>query len=437
MRWIAESILVGVLIATASRGAEAAPAAAAAASGDGAPSTCLASAHGAVPSATRYSTSALQAAINACSSTCGTVVVDAPGAYLTASLLLTGCVRLHLPPGVTLLAGAARGDYAATQPDWYLLQFRNCSGCALSGGGAVDGRARLWVLQEPEMQQTGHASGFLSNQGLQRVAVAAGGRQLAGERRCVPSRGGLQPPRMPRKAVRNWRDASCSKPEECRSAVGVWRVLPRTAAGGRLAALAGYQAVLKRCHPICPIQASPRRRGGLAACGHHWSAADRSAGCAAVERRVHSAPPRGAARGQATAVTLQPLPSAPYCRPRLLVPARPAEQPRAHRGGDDPRRLGHPKQRRWACCGCFGFRGELTGGIMHRPGACAPPVMQGAPARAAPTSDPSPPRTGIDVDGSRHVSISAADVDTADDAICLKATSPGHPLLHVVVRDCR
>ena len=44
---------------------------------------------------------------------------------------------------------------------------------------------------------------------------------------------------------------------------------------------------------------------------------------------------------------------------------------------------------------------------------------------------------GIDVDSSSHVSISHADVDTADDAICLKTTSPGHPLEHVTVSDCR
>lgn len=36
---------------------------------------------------------------------CGTVVMDVPGAYLTASLLLTGCVHLRLPENVTLLAG--------------------------------------------------------------------------------------------------------------------------------------------------------------------------------------------------------------------------------------------------------------------------------------------------------------------------------------------
>lgn len=36
---------------------------------------------------------------------CGTVVVDLPGAYLTAALRLTDCVHLQLPAGVTLLAG--------------------------------------------------------------------------------------------------------------------------------------------------------------------------------------------------------------------------------------------------------------------------------------------------------------------------------------------
>ena len=41
------------------------------------------------------------------------------------------------------------------------------------------------------------------------------------------------------------------------------------------------------------------------------------------------------------------------------------------------------------------------------------------------------------MDSSRHVSITHADVDTADDAICLKTTSPGHPLEHVTVSDCR
>lgn len=33
------------------------------------------------------------------------MVVDLPGAYLTAALRLTGCVHLQLPQGVKLLAG--------------------------------------------------------------------------------------------------------------------------------------------------------------------------------------------------------------------------------------------------------------------------------------------------------------------------------------------
>lgn len=71
-----------------------------------------------------------------------------------------------------------REDYGAAQPDWYLLRFHNCTGCSLSGGGRVDGRAQHWVLPE-----------------ARRAAGVAG----AG-----------------RKAVRNWGDPSCAKTEECR-----------------------------------------------------------------------------------------------------------------------------------------------------------------------------------------------------------------------------
>lgn len=233
-------LMLGLLLAAASRH-PLAGAAAVTPSGLGAtlaqtPPTCLASAHGAVPSRTRYSTAALQAAIDACSSACGTVVVDAPGAYLTASLLLSGCVRLHLPAGVSLLAGTARGDYGPSQPDWYLLHFRNCSGCALSGGGAVDGRARLWVLPQqtqsvfqlqehegqPESQQAWDVGSILPCPQQQHASSKGGGRRLAGERRGSAALGGLPPPCTPRKTVRNWRDASCPKPEECRRVLVSW-----------------------------------------------------------------------------------------------------------------------------------------------------------------------------------------------------------------------
>ena len=101
----------------------------------------------------------------------------------------------HSPP-----AALQREDYGATQPDWYLLLFHNCSGCSLSGGGTVDGRARLWVL--PQQEQHGQL--------LEGV-----GRQLQHVEEHLPSQG---PVLLPRKAVSNWADPSCPKPEECRCA---------------------------------------------------------------------------------------------------------------------------------------------------------------------------------------------------------------------------
>ena len=65
---------------------------------------CRTSSHGALPGPT-YATAGLQAAINACHSDCGIVLVDRPGTYLSAALTLGGCVHLEVPAGVTLLAG--------------------------------------------------------------------------------------------------------------------------------------------------------------------------------------------------------------------------------------------------------------------------------------------------------------------------------------------
>ncbi|EFN59558.1 hypothetical protein CHLNCDRAFT_8203, partial [Chlorella variabilis] len=230
--------------------------------------TCATSAHGAHPSASRYSTAALQAAIDACSASCGTVVVDVPGAYLTASLLLSGCVHLHLPAGVTLLAGTRRRDYGPTQPDWYLLRFANCTGCRLSGGGTVDGRARLWV--EP-----------------------AGGE------------------RHPRHE------------EE--------------------------QQQQQRCLPA-------------------------------------------------------------WCRPRLVGVVDSADV-------------------------------SITGVTLTDPVYWCLHVLRSGGVRISGVRIRGdwdiPNNDGIDVDGSRHVSISHADVDTADDTVCLKTTAAGFPLEHVSVTDCR
>lgn len=99
----------------------------------------------------------------------------------------------HRPPTGLL----QRQDYPGGQPDWYLLRFRNCTGCSLSGGGTLDGGGRRWVLPQARRQQ----------QRKERVPAPGGWAQ-----------GRRQDADAPRKAVRNWRDPSCRRAEECRCA---------------------------------------------------------------------------------------------------------------------------------------------------------------------------------------------------------------------------
>lgn len=71
---------------------------------------------------------------------------DQPGNYTTGSIHIRGeGVHVHIPAGVNILAGIDRSDYPGPQSAWYLLHFHNCTGCGASGGGAIDGRARLYV----------------------------------------------------------------------------------------------------------------------------------------------------------------------------------------------------------------------------------------------------------------------------------------------------
>lgn len=74
------------------------------------PKRCLTSQFGVHPSETWYATDGLQTALDYCKPTCGTVVIDEPGVYLTGALKLSGCVHLEVPQGVTLLAGDQVGS---------------------------------------------------------------------------------------------------------------------------------------------------------------------------------------------------------------------------------------------------------------------------------------------------------------------------------------
>jgi hypothetical protein len=103
--------------------------AAAGAAADTPTKVCRTSAHGAKPSASRYATQQLQAAIDECGGdSCGRVVVDRPGAYLTASLRLSGCVHLELPASVTLLAGSqVRNAVQPATPVMWLIRHAQLS----------------------------------------------------------------------------------------------------------------------------------------------------------------------------------------------------------------------------------------------------------------------------------------------------------------------
>ncbi|KAK9785683.1 hypothetical protein WJX73_005592 [Symbiochloris irregularis] len=95
--------------------------------------------------------------------------------YLTATIVLSGSVNVYLPADSSIIAGTQREDFGSVQADWYLLRFDRCKNCSVSGGGTLDMRGRLWVT-------------------------------------------GLVPGRW-MKTVRNFQDASCKNPNECRPRV--------------------------------------------------------------------------------------------------------------------------------------------------------------------------------------------------------------------------
>ena len=140
------------------------------------------------------------------------------------------------------------------------------------------------------------------------------------------------------------------------------------------------------------------------------------------------------------------------CRPGVLGVPCVSERASGHQRGHHPRRPRHPQQR-WSVAGSSCY-------LLRRGPACrscsdaapAPPRRKQAcscqqqgmahlllrlPTSSRRTSrPPSPIRpacgAGIDVDGSRYVTIRDVDIDTADDAICIKSTGKW-PTAHVTV----
>ncbi len=106
-----------------------------------APPLCPARAHGAVGDGVTLDTVALQAAIDACAGTGGTVVLEA-GTYLSGSLVLKGGFTFRVAEGATLLGSTREADY----PTGHLLYSEGASDLVLEGPGTIDGNGKPWWL---------------------------------------------------------------------------------------------------------------------------------------------------------------------------------------------------------------------------------------------------------------------------------------------------
>jgi len=108
---------------------------------------------GAIGDGVQKSTTAIQQAIDACSSAGGGIVTFKPGRYVTGALFLKSNVHLRIDEGVTLLASQNDEDYpsiltrvAGIEMKWpaALINVNDQKSVKLSGGGVIDGCGEVW-----------------------------------------------------------------------------------------------------------------------------------------------------------------------------------------------------------------------------------------------------------------------------------------------------
>ncbi|KAL6133896.1 hypothetical protein ACLB2K_066129 [Fragaria x ananassa] len=110
---------------------------------------------GATGDGVTYDTSAIQSAIDSCSSsststsTCH-VTFPRGGTYLTATIRLKSGVVLNIEDGATLLGGTRLGDYPVEQERWYVVVAENATDVGITGGGVVDGQGLEFVKRFDE-----------------------------------------------------------------------------------------------------------------------------------------------------------------------------------------------------------------------------------------------------------------------------------------------
>lgn len=109
--------------------------------------------YGAVPSAVKLSTAAIQSAIDNASQTGGGVVLIPKGMYISGPLVLNDNVNLHLEEGALLQFSDNRADYPIVETTWEGQVAYRCqapisavgkSNIALTGKGTLDGSGQVW-----------------------------------------------------------------------------------------------------------------------------------------------------------------------------------------------------------------------------------------------------------------------------------------------------
>jgi polygalacturonase len=124
--------------------------------------------YGAKPDGTTLNTDAIQKAIDAASTSSGTVTLK-PGTYLTGSLFLKSNVTLDVEEGVTLIGSEKLEDYpqlptriAGIEMTWpaALINARDQHNVTITGKGTIDGDGPIWWKSYWDLRATYEPKGL-------------------------------------------------------------------------------------------------------------------------------------------------------------------------------------------------------------------------------------------------------------------------------------
>jgi len=113
--------------------------------------TCAAQAYGAKPDGTTMNTKSIQAAIDDCAKSGGTVKLDG-GVFLSGPIVLKSNVTLAIAKGTTLQGSSDHDDYAnitefRNPGKQALVSATNATNVAITGEGIIDGAGASWWKQ--------------------------------------------------------------------------------------------------------------------------------------------------------------------------------------------------------------------------------------------------------------------------------------------------